>query len=110
MATTTGQSHSNTKSTASRPTVRAIDAKRKRAFRIGAGIGAAVAITVALLIFQNGQSAQIHWLWFHFNAPLWLMLASTLVAGAVTWELIKAAVHRSRQHLANRRTSQKSAT
>ncbi len=106
---TTDQSHPSTTPSTPRPRTEALDAKRKHAFRVGAGVGATVAIAVVLLILQNGESAQIDWLWFNFHAPLWLMLALTLVAGAITWELTKAAVHRSRRHLANRRTSQKSA-
>ncbi len=110
MAMPTNQAHPSTKPSTPRPTARAVDAKRKRAFRVGVGVGAAVAVAVVLLILQNGESAQIDWLWFHFQAPLWLILALTLVAGAITWELIKSSVHRSRQHLANRRASQKPAT
>ncbi len=110
MEITADQSHLSTKPSSPRPTDRAVDAKRKHAFRVGVGVGAAVAIAAVLLILQNGESAQIDWLWFHFQAPLWLFLASTLIVGAVTWELIKSSVHRSRQHLSNRRGSQKPAT
>jgi uncharacterized integral membrane protein len=81
----------------------AVDVKRKRAFRIGVTVGVAVSIAVVLLILQNGESAQIDWLVFHFHAPFWVILALTLVAGAVIWELIKTSIHRSRQLLRDRR-------
>ena len=62
-------------------------------------------MAVALLIVQNGESAQLDWLVFDFDAPLWIMLALTFAAGAVVWELGKAAWHHSRRLRAERRTA-----
>ena len=87
-----------------------VSGRRQHAFRAGLAVGAAVAIAVVLLIVQNGESAQIDWLFFHFKARLWLILVLTLVAAGVTWELAKTSVRRSRHHLRNRRAAQKSPT
>lgn len=63
-------------------------------FRAGVAFGTAVTIAVGLLIVQNGESAQLDWLVFHFRAPLWIMLMLTSAAGAVAWQLLKMAWRR----------------
>lgn len=60
-------------------------------FRAGVAFGTVVTIAVGLLIVQNGKSAQLDWLAFHFRAPLWIMLMLTAAAGAVAWQLLKMA-------------------
>jgi uncharacterized integral membrane protein len=52
-------------------------------------LGALVAVAVTLLIVQNGQSARVNWLSFHFSAPEWIVLFVTAAAGAVVWELAR---------------------
>lgn len=91
----------------SAPTADPFEARRRHAFRVGMGVGAAIALAVVLLIVQNGESAQIDWIFFHFRTRLWLVLALTLIAGAVTWELIRAWVFRSGRHIRARRTARK---
>jgi len=51
--------------------------------------GVVAAIVVALLILQNGGRAEIHFLFWEFRAPVWLMMTLTLVLGAGIWELIR---------------------
>ena len=79
---------------------RALRTVRLNPFRTGVILGTVVTIAVVLLIVQNGESAQLDWLMFHFKAPLWIILFLTAVAGAIVWELTKVAVRRGR----NRRT------
>ncbi|MEP7202818.1 MAG: LapA family protein [Ilumatobacteraceae bacterium] len=63
-------------------------AKRNR-FRAGLIFGTIVTIAAVLLIAQNGESAQLDWIAFHFRMPLWILLILTAAAGAIVWELIK---------------------
>ncbi len=79
----------------------------KHPFRWGMIIGGTIAVAVVLLIAQNGESAQIHWLWFHFSAPLWLFLFLTLIAGGLVWETAKASIRRGQQVSAARRAALK---
>ena len=60
--------------------------------------GLIVAAAVIILIVQNGESARIDWLFFHFTSPLWVILFLTMVAGGIVWELAKLAFRRSRRH------------
>jgi uncharacterized integral membrane protein len=50
-------------------------------FRTGLALGAVVTVAIVLLIIQNGRSARLNWLAFHFGAPLWIMLLLTAAAG-----------------------------
>jgi uncharacterized integral membrane protein len=59
-------------------------------------VGVLIAVAVLLLIVQNGESAQLTWLFFDFSAPLWIMLLLTMVAGAASWELVKKGWRRRR--------------
>ena len=58
--------------------------------------GLIVAAAVISLIIQNGESAQIDWLFFHFTSPRWVILFLTMVAGGIVWELAKLAFRRRR--------------
>ena len=65
-----------------------------RSFPGGFVVGVVIAVAVTLLIIQNGESTQLDWLAFHFQAPLWIMLLLTLAAGGVIAEAGKVAVGR----------------
>jgi uncharacterized integral membrane protein len=73
-----------------------------RPFRVGLVVGAIVTVAIALLIIQNGESAQLDWLTFDFKAPLWIMLLLTLGAGAVVWETAKLLWRRGQRLRAER--------
>lgn len=77
--------------------IRALKRARRNQFRAGLGLGVVVAVAIVLLISQNGNSARLSWLALHFSSPLWIMLLLTAVAGAVTWEVMKAFVRRARR-------------
>lgn len=66
-------------------------------FRAGVVLGTIVTIAVVLLIVQNGESAQLDWISFHFRMPLWILLSLTAAAGAVVWEIIKIGWRRGRR-------------
>ena len=85
-----GGSGSNSRRTGARPA----DRRGLRSFPGGFVIGVVVAVAVTLLIIQNGESTQLDWLVFHFQAPLWIMLLLTLAAGGVITEAGKVAVGR----------------
>lgn len=76
---------------------RALKSTRRNPFRVGILIGTIITVAVVLLIAQNGESAQLDWLAFHFRAPLWIMLILTAGAGGVVWELVKAMWRRGRK-------------
>ena len=73
---------------------RALKSAPPNRFRTGLALGAVVTVAIVLLIIQNGRSAHLNWLAFHFGSPLWIMLLLTAAAGAVAWELIKDDMHR----------------
>lgn len=75
----------------------------RNSFRTGVILGALITAAVVVLIVQNGESVQLDWIAFHFRTPLWIMLLLTAVAGAVVWELIKAASRRTRRMRRERR-------
>ena len=78
------------------PTPTPADRRRDR-FRAGVVVGVVVTIAIVLLIVQNGESAQLDWLMFHFKMPLWILIILTAVAGAIVWELVKVGWRRSRR-------------
>jgi uncharacterized integral membrane protein len=88
---------------------RPLPTTRRSRFGLGLVVGGVITVAVVLLIIQNGESTQLDWLVFDFEAPLWIMLALTLAAGAVVWELGRAGWHRSRRLRAERRTAIKAA-
>ena len=65
-------------------------------FRWGFVAGGVVAVAVALLIVQNGESVQVDWLWIDFRARLWMVLLLTVAAGGLIWETTKAVVRRAK--------------
>lgn len=77
--------------------VRALRAARRGQFRAGLGLGVVVTAAIVLLVIQNGGSARLSWLSFHFSSPLWIMLLLTAAAGAIVWEVTKAFVRRARR-------------
>lgn len=88
---------------------RALKSTRRHSFRTGMVLGAIVAVAVVFMVIQNGESAQLDWTVFHFRAPLWIILFLTAAAGAVVWELIKAASRRARRLRAERREAVRAA-
>ena len=59
-------------------------------------IGLVILVVALLLVLQNTKSAELHFLFFTFRAPIWIMAVATLVLGAVGWELVKRS--RRRRH------------
>lgn len=57
-----------------------------RGFMLGVFVSAAMAV----FIVQNTGSIDFDWLWFDFEAPLWLMLLVAFVAGLVAGPLLIA--------------------
>jgi uncharacterized integral membrane protein len=53
--------------------------------KIDARLVVAVVVVVLLVafIFQNRASTEIHWLFFTFSAPLWVVLAISIVLAAL---------------------------
>ncbi|MBU1226022.1 MAG: LapA family protein [Actinobacteria bacterium] len=47
----------------------------------------AIAIPVLILIFSNTDSTDLNFAWFHTQAPSWLILAITFIAGALVTRL-----------------------
>ena len=84
---------------------RALKSTGSRSFRAGLVVGAVITVAIALLIVQNGESAQLNWLTFDFSAPLWIMLMLTLLAGAVVWETTRALWRRGHRLRAERRNA-----
>jgi uncharacterized integral membrane protein len=84
---------------------RPLRTKSANQFRVGLAIGALVTIAMVLLIAQNGESAQLDWLAFHFTAPLWIMLLLTAIAGGIVWELLKVGWRRGRQQQKDRQAA-----
>lgn len=77
--------------------VEALKGAKRNRFRAGMVIGILVTIAIVLLIVQNGESAQLDWLSFHFKMPLWILLILTSAAGAIVWDLIKVLWRRGRR-------------
>ena len=75
----------------------ALSAAKRRRFGIGFLLGSGVAAVVGVFIFQNKDSTRLHLFWVDFDAPLWLFLLATFVAGALGWELFHAAWRRLRR-------------
>ncbi len=44
---------------------------------------AVIVVPIVILVFSNTESATVSWAGFDWEAPLWLVLAATFVAGAV---------------------------
>jgi uncharacterized integral membrane protein len=76
---------------------------RRNSFRIGLTVGVVVTVAAALLIIQNGASTRLNWGFWSFNAPLWIFLALTLLAGMVLGRVIPFAIRRGRLRARRRR-------
>lgn len=50
-----------------------------------------IVVPIAILVFSNTDSATVQWAGVDWEAPLWLVLAITFVAGAVGSRLFGAA-------------------
>ncbi len=72
----------------------ALEAVKRRRFGIGFLLGSGVTGVVGAFILQNRDSTRLHLFWVDFDAPLWLFLLATFVAGALGWELFHAAWRR----------------
>lgn len=70
-----------------------------RPFHTGLVVGALIAVAVTLLIIQNGHSARVSWLFFHFKSPQWIILFITAVAGAIAWQVIRVGFLQARTRL-----------
>lgn len=81
----------------------ALALSRRRPFRLGLIVGALVTVAAGILVVQNGESAQFDWLAFHFSAPLWIILFVTMIAGGVTWEVLRILIRRGRDRSKQRR-------
>jgi uncharacterized integral membrane protein len=80
--------------------------QHRRRFRSGLIVGALAAAAAALLVIQNSHSSDFEWLWFDFQAPLWLFLLLTLIAGVVVGETHHLLWRRSRSRSAGRGNAQ----
>jgi uncharacterized integral membrane protein len=49
------------------------------------GPPAILGLVATLFVFQNTESVAFNFLWFDFNAPLWLMLVVFAVVGAIVF-------------------------
>ena len=83
----------------------ALRGARRNRFRAGVLFGIIVTIAVVLLIVQNGESAQLDWVGFHFKMPLWILLVLTAVAGAIVWELVKVGWRRGNEQRRNQKAA-----
>ncbi len=77
----------------------------RSSFRIGLLVGVVVTVAVGLLIVQNGSSARLNWAWSSFDAPLWIFLALTLVAGFVLGLVVPALARRARRRARERKSA-----
>ncbi len=76
---------------------------RRNSFWIGLTVGVVVAVAATLLVVQNGRSTRLYWGVFSFDAPLWIFLVLTLVAGAVLGWAVPFLARRARQRRRERR-------
>lgn len=83
--------------------------ERRSPFGWGFIVGAIVAAGVALLFVQNSHSSDFEWLWFNFDAPMWLLLGLTLIAGMVVGEAARFLLLRSSSRSVHRRSDRDTA-
>jgi uncharacterized integral membrane protein len=89
--------------TAHHPEVRESTVPQQRwRFRSGVIVGALAAAGAALLVIQNSHTSDFEWMWFDFQAPLWLLLLLTLLAGVAIGEAHRLLWRRSRSRSAER--------
>jgi uncharacterized integral membrane protein len=65
-----------------------------RGFLFGVGLS----LAMMFFVVQNTRTTGLHWLWFSFEARLWIVLLGAFLAGAVASPLLIAAWQRSRRH------------
>jgi uncharacterized integral membrane protein len=76
-----------------------------RAFDAGLVVGAAIVLLVAIVVTQNdGKSATLDVLWWTWSTRLWLVIAVSMLVGAVVGLSLPRAVRR-RRALAKERAS-----
>lgn len=66
-------------------------------------LGVAVAAAMAVFIVQNTASIGFEWLWFDFDARLWLVLLVAFAAGLLAGPLLLAGWRRAARREARRR-------
>lgn len=66
-------------------------------------LGVAVAGAMAVFIVQNTESIGFRWLWFDFDADMWLMLLVAFLAGLVAGPLVIAGWRHAARRQADRR-------
>jgi len=64
---------------------------------VGPVIAALIAVALGALIVQNTDSTPVQWLWFHRTAPLWIVIFSAALAGAVLSEALAWVLRRARR-------------
>lgn len=47
-----------------------------------------IAVLVVIFVLQNGQRAKVDFLWMDWRMPIWLVIAISLVLGALLSKLI----------------------
>jgi uncharacterized integral membrane protein len=66
-------------------------------------VGAALALAAVLLVVQNVRTVPFEWLVFDADAPMWLLLLASFVAGLLVGPLVIAGARRSSQRRHERR-------
>lgn len=75
---------------------------RGRPLLVGFIIGIAIAVGGAVFIVQNTDTVETQWLWFDFDALLWLSLAVAFLAGAIASPLILLGIAQFQRRRAKR--------
>lgn len=52
-------------------------------------IGAAIGVLALVFVIQNSRRGSIHFLFFEFNAPVWIAFLVILVAGAIVGYILR---------------------
>ena len=75
---------------------------RGRPLLVGFIIGIAIAVGGAVFIVQNTGTVSTQWLWFDFDARLWLSLAVAFLAGTIASPLILLGIAQFQRRRAKR--------
>lgn len=73
-------------------------AKQRRAIPPALIVGTIVGLGLLAFVVQNTDKSTVHWLFFKFSAPLWIVLLVAMAAAVVAGELISMAVRRARRN------------
>jgi uncharacterized integral membrane protein len=65
-----------------------------RGFLLGVGLS----LATMFFVVQNTRTTGLHWLWFSFEARLWIVLLGAFLAGALASPLLIASWQRNRRH------------